>query len=45
MYHLYILQQELQLTQLVDTKLAEKMNAHLQQLLALYQTKGGNLGF
>ena len=45
MYHLYILQQELQLTQLVDTKLAEKMDAHLQQLLALYQTKGGNLGF
>ena len=45
MYHLYILQQELQLTRLVDTKLAEKMDAHLQQLLALYQTKGGNLGF
>jgi hypothetical protein len=45
MYHLYIMQQELLQVQNVDEKLAEKMENQLQQLVALYQTKGGNLGY
>ena len=45
MYHLYVLQQELQLAQLLDEKKAETMAAQLQQLAGLYQSKGGNLGF
>jgi len=45
MYHLYVLQQELQLAQLLDEKKAKTMAAQLQQLAGLYQSKGGNLGF
>jgi hypothetical protein len=44
MYHLYVMQQEVQLMQLIDGKKGQMMATELQRLAALYQSKGGNIG-
>ena len=41
MYHIYLMQQELQLTELIDEKLAKEMDSQLQRLAGMYQSKGG----
>ena len=45
MYHMYLMQQEVQLAELVDAKQAQQMNAQLQQLVGIFQSKGGSLGY
>ena len=45
MYNMYLMEQEMQLASSIDEKIANKMEAQLQQIMGLYQSKGGNLGF
>ena len=45
MYNMYLMEQELQLASGIDEKLGDKMEAKLQQIMGVYQSKGGNLGF
>ena len=45
MYNMYLMEQEMQLASSIDEKIANKMEAQLHQIMGLYQSKGGNLGF
>ena len=45
MYHLYLMQQLLQIADSQDETLAKKLDGELQHLVSLYHSKGGNLGY
>lgn len=45
MYHLYLLQQEEQLAELVDAKQAQQLAAQFAQLAGLFQSKGGSMNY
>ena len=45
MYHTYIGQQLIQMTREIDEPLAEKMDKQFNQLLDVYEKKGGSFGF
>ena len=45
MYHLYLMQQELELALLIDEKKGEQMEKQLEHLMGTFQSKGGRLGY
>jgi hypothetical protein len=44
MYHLYIMQRFSEIASQHNKSLADKMTGNLNQLIAAYQNRGGNLG-
>ena len=45
LYHIYVMQQELQLAQLVNEKVAGQMENQLASVIERYQSKGGKIGY
>ena len=45
LYHLYVMQHELQLVELIDKEKSKIMEQQLIQITDAYQNKGGNLGY
>jgi len=45
LYHMYLLQQELQLAETINEAEGDKMGKELKHLMAVYQSKGGDIGF